>query len=122
MVKKLVLVETISMFRMRYVMEVQDDINHASDEFVCNDKLVELSQKHLDDTIVSLREIDQDEYLRIFDEDNNYLSDFTIEEKLDYINKIDYTTPYMGLSSADRDWEYDGHGNQVYKGTMKLYP
>ena len=122
MVKKLVLVETISMFRMRYVMEVQDDINHASDEFVCNDELVELSQKHLDDTIVSLREIDQDEYLRIFDQDNDYLSDFTIEEKLDYINKIDYSTPHMGLSSADRDWEYDGHGNRVYKGTMKLYP
>lgn len=123
MTKKLVLVESVSMFRMRHVIEVEDMVEHAGDELIFNNKLIEMSQKHLDDIIVSLREIDQKEFLKIFDEDNDYLKDWSEDKKLEYINKIDFcTVPPMGLSSDDREWEYDGYGNRVYKGTMTLYP
>lgn len=86
--KKLVLVETVSMYRMRYAIEVEDDIDHALD---CDiDNIDEVSQKYLDQTIVSHREITEEEYLKIFDEDNDYLSDWTVDQKKDYIHKVEY--------------------------------
>ena len=94
MTKKLVLVDCISQFRIRYVVEVEDDIDHALDEVVCesnSESFKEFSQKHLDQTIVSHREITSDEYLKIFDQDNDYLISWPADKKLEYINKIDYS-------------------------------
>ena len=91
MTKKLILVEAVSMFRMRYVIEAEC-AEHAADEVVCNHDghVKELSQAHLDEIITSTREISDDEYLRIFDEDNDYLKSWTDGEKFGLINKIDY--------------------------------
>lgn len=91
--KKLVLVETVSSFKHRYVVEVEDDIDHALDEFIMRNgdsEFVELSQKHLDEIIYDHREINIDEFYKIFDQDNDYLKSWTEEEKLRMINKIDY--------------------------------
>lgn len=88
--KKLVLVDVISQFRIRYVVEVENDIDHALDEVVCNDNLEEFSQQHLGHVIFSHREITSDEYFKIFDEDNDYLRPWTPEQKLKFINKINY--------------------------------
>lgn len=88
--KKLVLVDVISQFRIRYVLEAKGDIDHALDEVVCNDDLKEFSQKHLGHVILSHREINSDEYIKIFDEDNDYLKTWTSDQKLAYINKINY--------------------------------
>lgn len=93
MTKKLVLVDTISQFRIRYVVEVEDDIDHALDEVVCSEhktEFAEFSQTHLGTNIVSHREITKEEYLKLFDEDNNYLKSWSDEQKLKYINRIDY--------------------------------
>lgn len=85
------LVETVSMFRIRYVVEAKES-EHACDEVVCNDgNLKEFSQIHVDENITSVWEIDDEEYLQIFDEDNNYLKEWTKEQKLEFINKIDYS-------------------------------
>ena len=85
------LVETVSMFRMRYVIEAEDP-SHADDEVVCNQgDLEEFSQKHIDECILSTRELDEKEYLRLFDEDNDYLSSWNLEQKKRFINTIDYT-------------------------------
>lgn len=85
------LVETVSIFRMRYVVEANNALD-AKDEVTMSvgEDFKEFSQLHLDEMISSTREIDQAEYLRMFDEDNVYLKDWTEEQKLDFINVIDY--------------------------------
>jgi hypothetical protein len=85
MEKKLYLVETVSIFRQRYVVEARE-AEHAADEVV----LKEFSQQHLDELISSTREITADEYLKLFDEDNDYLSNWDISQKMQCINTIDY--------------------------------
>ena len=93
--KKLYIVETVSMFRMRYVVEAKEE-GHAHDEVVMNcsggysDDWQEFSQHHMDEVIVSSREISKDEYMKIFDKDNDYLKDWSDEQKLRFINVIDY--------------------------------
>jgi hypothetical protein len=88
--KELVLVEAISTFRMRYVVEVPKGKKEwALDTVTCNDA-EELSQEHIGEQIVSHRVIDKDEYLRIFHEDNEYLNSWDEEFKLSrFITKID---------------------------------
>lgn len=89
--KKMYVVETISVFRMRYVVEANDS-THAEDEVVCNQgELEEFSQKHIDECITSTREIDEQEYLRMFDEDNDYLKTWSVEQKKKFINEVKYT-------------------------------
>jgi len=84
------LVETVSMFRMRYVIEAKDP-THAEDEVVCNTgDLAEFSQKHIDECITSTRELTQEEYIKLFDVDNDYLASWQQEQKFKMINKIDY--------------------------------
>lgn len=88
------LVETISMFRLRYVVEAKC-AEHATDEVVMNiseGKLREFSQKHLDEIITSSREIDREQYLQIFNEDNDYLQDWDEDQKLQFVNEVDYGT------------------------------
>ena len=85
-----VLVETVSIFRMRYVIEA-NNASDAKDEVSMNvGDLSEFSQHQVDEMITSSREINQAEYLRMFDEDNEYLKNWTEEQKLDWINVIDY--------------------------------
>ncbi len=85
------LVETVSIFRMRYVVEA-NNASDAKDEVTMNNdgQLHEFSQLHIDEMITSTREIDRAEYLRLFDEDNDYLQDWDEEQKLDWVNVIDY--------------------------------
>lgn len=84
------MVESISMFRMRYVIEAEN-AEHAKDEVTMNDgRLREFSQLHLDEVITSTREIDEAEYLRMFDEDNDYLKEWDRDQKMGWVNVIDY--------------------------------
>jgi hypothetical protein len=85
------LVETVSVFRMRYVVEAKT-ASDAKDEVTMSvgDDFEEFSQLHLDEMISSTREIDQAEYLRVFDEDNVYLKDWTEEQKLQFVNVVNY--------------------------------
>lgn len=83
-----VLVETVSMFRHRYVVEAPDDHpEYALDTVTC-DEGIEVSQLSLGETIVSHRVISDAEYLDIFDEDNEYLSAWTDVKKMEYITRI----------------------------------
>lgn len=86
------LVETVSIFRMRYVVEAKE-ATHARDEVVISLKdtdFNEFSQNHMDEIISSVREITDEEYLKIFDEDNSYIKDWTDEQKFQFVQKIDY--------------------------------
>jgi hypothetical protein len=116
------LVETIDFFRMRYVIECES-AEHAKD-VVTMREAEEFSQLHLNETITSTRVIDDAEYLRLFDEDNAYLKDWSEEQKFQYVHEVVYDIPKPDMKELDpdlRDWEYDGCGVKVWKGTMDLY-
>jgi len=85
------LVETVSMFRMRYVIECESE-EHAMDSVTMNDveELKEFSQLHLDEIITSTRELSDEEYLVMFDKDNDYLKSWSNELKLSLVNKVNY--------------------------------
>ena len=100
---KFVLVETISQYRMRYVIEVPD--NHAEvtpDSFGCTatqwaedtvtmEEMKEFSQKWLGEVITSSREVFSEEILNLCDEDNNYCKTWSDEKKLEvFITPIGY--------------------------------
>ena len=86
----LFLVETVSFFRHRYVVDA-DEADSAADTVVLGigelTELKELSQKHIDECVSSVREIDEEEYLSIFDEDNELLEDLQTVRKLALINR-----------------------------------
>ena len=92
MEKKLYLVETVSMFRMRYVVEAREE-GHATDEVVMEigqEDFQEFSQHHMDEVIVSTRELSTKDYLELFDKDNSYLKSWPDEDKMKFINKVEY--------------------------------
>lgn len=117
------LIETISSHRCRYVVEANNEFDAVTlidniDDFEIN----EFSQMHLGEEIQSSKEIDDEEYLRLFDEDNRDFSRWSDELKLSLINKVDYNDINgLPLSSDEREWEYDGTGVRVYKGTRTPY-
>lgn len=79
---ELVLVETISTFRIRHVVEVPRGCAEWALDTVTMDEAEEFSQQFLTNTIVSHRVITEDEALVEFDRDNDYLSGWTREAKL----------------------------------------
>lgn len=81
------LVETISIFRMRYVIDTDND-DWAADT-VTMEEAKEFSQKHIDEVITSIRTVDESEVLRLFDEDNEYLDGWDNERKLSFITRLD---------------------------------
>lgn len=77
-----VMVDTISMFRMRYVVETPDDHPEYALDTVTEQKAKEFSQQHLDEVIVSHRVVSLDEAIKVYDQDNNYLSKWSTEQKI----------------------------------------
>jgi hypothetical protein len=84
----LYLVETISTFRMRYVVSAKS-AEHAADT-VTMEEAEEMSQKHIDENILSMRQISRAEYLQIFNEDNDYLRSWDADKKFDMVHVVDY--------------------------------
>ena len=89
---KYVMVDTISQFRMRYVVEVPDDCEnpsegkypctpeqYASDSVVCEDTR-EFSQEHIGETIVSTREVTLEEAIAQWRKDNGAAFDVWEDE------------------------------------------
>jgi hypothetical protein len=92
---KYVLVDTISQFRMRYVVEVPDDVEnpkeeglypctpfeYASDSVTCED-VREFSQQHLGETIVSCRNVTLQEAIEQYRLDNEPICTEWSDEKI----------------------------------------
>lgn len=87
MKKELVIVECISTFRMRYVVEVPEGKKEWAMDTVVSNEAQEFSQEHLGEQIVSHRVIDEAEYLRIFNEDNAYFASWKDEDKFKFIER-----------------------------------
>ena len=96
MSNKYYVVTAISQYRMRYVVPVEDlklD-GHAEPEWAADsvtmDEVNEFSQLHIGETVLDVNEFSEEEVLTLFDKDNDYLKDWTKEQKLAYIKKWKY--------------------------------
>lgn len=102
---KYVLVETISQYRMRYVIEVPDNHNEGehpctakqwAEDTVTMDEMKEFSQEWIGETILSSREVDREEILRLCNEDNGYCNGahgvpWSDDKKIEvFVTPIDY--------------------------------
>jgi hypothetical protein len=94
--KKLYVVDTISTYRMRYVIEAKE-LDHAYDEITMidsgneDDIFCEVSQKHLGETIIDGREISKKDFKKMLkDLENNKdeICSYWMGDKL--IRVIDY--------------------------------
>lgn len=78
-----VLVEAVSMFRMRYVVEVPKGEKNIALDIVAMNEAKEFSQDHLGETIVSHRILTKEEVLKQCDEDNSYVAYWTEDKKIE---------------------------------------
>lgn len=95
-----VVVTTISQFRHRYVMH-KDDLQklnmsiHATDNDLCEwamdtvtmEQCDEFSQHHVGEFITDTYECNEDEMLTFFDRDNDYLSEWKRDQKIEWVRK-----------------------------------
>ena len=88
---KLVIVECVSMFHMRYVVETPDDHPEYALDSVVGNEAEEFDQEHLGETIVSHRVVTEDEVLAEYEKPSlAYLSGWTKEQKLRTVYRPDY--------------------------------
>ncbi len=93
------MVTVISTFRNRYAIPVDQlqalnpevpieglELEWAEDCVTCED-VEEFSQKHLGETIIDSVLLDETQLLELFDKDNDYLNEWTKEQKLSWITK-----------------------------------
>jgi hypothetical protein len=94
---KYVIVTAISSYRMRYCIPVDElqklntevsvegrEIEWANDCVTCGDA-EEFSQHWIGENIIDAEIIDEEQMLNKFDADNDYLSGWTREKKLEYV-------------------------------------
>jgi len=110
---KYVMVDAISMFRQRYAIAVPDELsdeeakNWAMDTVTCEDA-EEFSQYHMGETISSTRLMNKEQLLEQFDEDNDYLRDWSNEQKLRCVCVIDADS---NIVSGRASWKSEEEKN-----------
>ena len=77
-----VLVEAISQFRERYMVEVPKGKSVYALDTVAMQEAKEFSQEHLGEVIVSHRVVTFDEALELCDKDNDYCKSWNEEQKI----------------------------------------
>ncbi len=80
---ELVMVDCISQFRQRYLVEVPKGKTEWALDTVTMNEAKEFSQEHIGEVIVSHRIVSQEEALKICDIDNNYCSGWSEQQKID---------------------------------------
>lgn len=80
--KEWVLVETVQMFRHRYMCEVPRGKTEWALDTVTMDEAKEFSQQHLGETIVSYRSLTMKEALELCDQDNDYARKWNDDHKI----------------------------------------
>ena len=95
MSKDYVVVTCISSYRMRYVMH-KDDLQKLNTEKQVNgiewaedtvtmEECEEFSQKHMGEYIIDTVKMNEKDMLELFDKDNDYLSGWTKDQKLEWV-------------------------------------
>lgn len=106
-----VLVECISQYRMRYMVEAPDTHPDYALDTVTMEEAKEFSQKHLGEVITSHRVVSEEEALKLFDQDNDYLSSWDKELKM----KNTFTT------MAEQGYETKVHEQDIVVHTDQYY-
>ena len=83
---KLFLVDAVSSYRMSYVVRCESE-EHAADT-VTMEEATEFSQQWLGEQISRISEITEDDYLVLFDRENDYLKSWDIEKKKSLITQV----------------------------------
>jgi len=92
---KYVMVECLSQFLQRYMIEVPEDssvspIEYAEDT-VTMQEMKEFSQKYLGEVIIGSRELTYDEVIQFCDKDNDYAKNWDKEQKLySFVTEVGY--------------------------------
>jgi hypothetical protein len=91
---KYVVVDTVATYRMRYVVSMEElqgenpaypvDAEWACDSVTC-EEVEEFSQKYLGEQIIDHYVVDENAIIDTFDKDNDYLSEWTRDQKLEHI-------------------------------------
>ena len=110
MEKELVLVECISTFRMRYVVEVPKGKKEWAMDTVTMNEAEEFSQEHIGEQILSHRVIDNAEYLRLFAEDNAYLNSWNDDMKFRFVKRWEETEEQTDIEHSK--YYYDTERNK----------
>lgn len=78
---------TISHFRHTYAIPMEDDdeLKHMKDLVTCGE-VEELSQEHIGEDIYHATEMTENEVLKLFEEQNDYLNSWSTEQKIKHIN------------------------------------
>jgi len=100
---KWVMVETISQYRMRYMVEAPDAHPEYALDTVTSEEAKEFSQLWLGETIVSHRVVTEEEALMICDEDNSYIKEWTAEHKK---NSMFTTMAEQGYDTVEHSEHY----------------
>lgn len=77
-----VLVETVSTFSVRYVVEVPEGKEDWALDTVVMEKAKEFSQKHIGESIVSHRVVDEKEIITMCDAGNDYAREWSNSHKM----------------------------------------
>ena len=95
--KDYVVVTSITSFRVRYVMHRDDlqklnpdlpvDSVEWANDIVSLEECEEFSQKHMGEYIVDTVEMNEDDMLDLFNKDNDYLSKWTKDQKIELVRK-----------------------------------
>jgi hypothetical protein len=96
--KDYVVVTAISSFRMRYVLHRDDlqklnpdlpiDIVEWANDTVSLEECDEFSQEHMGEYIVDTVEMNEDEMLDLFDKEYDYLSEWTKDQKIEFVRNV----------------------------------
>lgn len=78
-----VMVECVSSFRMRYLVEVPKGSEEWALDTVTCQEAKEFSQEHIGEQIVSHRVVSKEEAIAISDVDNHYCKDWSEDKKLE---------------------------------------
>ena len=84
------LVETISTFRIRYVVDCKNKFD-AMDTVSMNEAN-EFGQFHIDENIVGCREVADNEIVELFFEDHPYLQEWGPQRAMQQVHKVNYGT------------------------------
>lgn len=84
--KRLFIVETLSTYRHRYA--VYADNEDAAYQAVADESVDEMSQLFLGEVNRGITEVTEQQYLTMFDEDNDYLKSWDADKKLSFITEV----------------------------------
>ena len=85
---EIILVETVQTFHHTYAVRVPKGKAEWALDTVASEEAEEVSQEHLGEQIVTHRVVTEEEYLRVFDKQNDYLKSWTTEQKMEYVKDV----------------------------------